>query len=88
MCGDQSACWPRARIGRSKNRSVLDQEMSRDILYSSPVCPATLSRSEGPVTDLTCTGDAVGAFRSAERKRDGVECRLGYEVCPFVRRPQ
>lgn len=36
------------------------------------------------MTDLTCTGDAVGAFRSAGRKRDVVECRLGYEVCPFV----
>jgi len=88
MCGEQSALWPRVRNRRTKDRSMLDQEMPRDILYSSPVYPATLSRSEGPVTDLTCTGDAVGAFRSAERKRDGVECWLGYEVCPFVGRPQ
>jgi hypothetical protein len=35
------------------------------------------------VTDLTCTGYAVGAFSSAETKRDGGECRLGYEVYPF-----
>ena len=79
---------PCEKSKKTTDRSVLDQELPRDILYSSPVCPATLSRSEGPVTDLTCTGDAVGAFRSAETKRDNGECLLGYEVYPFVGNPQ
>jgi hypothetical protein len=71
---------------------VQDHELRCDILYSSPVYPLALSRSEGPVT-RHIPEMQLDVFSSAERKCENSSAEFDARVCtaacsvyPFVRR--